>query len=61
MKYGKCDDCYFYVEKFADHEVIGVCKRYPPKVVPIGTLSFPVTYPESFCGEFHPFHPEEKA
>ena len=61
MKYGKCDDCYFYVESSAGDEIVGLCKRYPPKASKLDDHLLPVTHPESFCGEFHPFNGEHSS
>ena len=59
MKYGKCDDCYFYVESSSPMLDGGVCKRYPPKSTdPFEPNPLPFTSSDSFCGEFHPY-PEE--
>jgi hypothetical protein len=48
--------CFFDIEPKED---LGLCRRYPPKLINVGDddyeSTFPVSAREDWCGEFHRF------
>jgi hypothetical protein len=47
----RCEACRYFDD---GDELLGRCRRYPPKIMSRDTAVFPAVGKDEWCGEFHP-------